>query len=59
MKEQGCTRREAEKLVTRMRSMLPPRSTRDNIYLKLFKNIPRTDVEMVFPNTEREVSPVR
>ena len=34
-----------------MRSMLPPQVTDSNIYLKLFKNIPRTDIEMVFPNT--------
>jgi hypothetical protein len=31
---------------------MPPGISDKNIYLKLFKNIPRTDVEMVFPNTE-------
>ena len=52
MKEQKLSRREAEKLVTRMRSLFPPAVNEDNIYLKLFKNIPRSDVEMVFPNTK-------
>ncbi len=35
-----------------MRSLFPPAVSEDNIYLKLFKNIPRNDVEMVFPNTK-------
>lgn len=49
--EKGCTEAEAERIAKRMRSMLPPQVTDTNIYLKLFKNIPRTDIEMVFPNT--------
>lgn len=52
MKEQKLSRREAEKIVARMRSLFPPAVNEDNIYLKLFKNIPRSDVEMVFPNTK-------
>src|SRR5690606_32963958 len=39
------------KIVARLRSVLPPFVRDENIYLKLFKNIPRTDIEMVFPNT--------
>lgn len=31
--------------------MIPTEVNENNIYLKLFKNIPRSDVEMVFPNT--------
>jgi len=31
--------------------MIPSVVDDNNIYLKLFKNIPRSDVEMVFPNT--------
>ncbi|MDX2288039.1 MAG: TMEM143 family protein [Hyphomicrobiaceae bacterium] len=45
------TRKEALKLAKRERAHLPAAVTPANIYLKLFKNIPRSDVEMVFPNT--------
>jgi hypothetical protein len=51
MKEQRVPRREAEKAVRALRAMIPPEVNDGNIYLKLFKNIPRSDVEMVFPNT--------
>ncbi|WP_295557004.1 TMEM143 family protein [uncultured Hyphomicrobium sp.] len=51
MKEQRIPRREAEKLVRNLRAMIPAEVNESNIYLKLFKNIPRSDVEMVFPNT--------
>ena len=37
---------------------LPPGINDKNIYLKLFKNIPRTDLEMVFPNTEVRFRPM-
>ena len=52
MRDQRCDRAQAEKLVKRARSSLPEQVKSDNIYLKLFKNIPRTDIEMVFPNTQ-------
>ncbi|HEX2840113.1 TMEM143 family protein [Hyphomicrobium sp.] len=51
MKDQRLPRREAEKIVKNLRSMIPAVVDENNIYLKLFKNIPRSDVEMVFPNT--------
>ena len=51
MAELKCERRKAEKLVTKLRSALPPGTTSDLVYLKLFKNIPHTDLEMIFPNT--------
>ena len=51
MVERSCNRKEAEKIVKRLRSMLPPQIKPDFIYLKLFKNMPRSDIEMVFPNT--------
>ncbi len=51
MKEQRVPRREAEKAVRNLRAMIPSGVNDNNIYLKLFKNIPRSDVEMVFPNT--------
>jgi hypothetical protein len=43
---------EAEKLVHRSRAHIPEQISSDNIYIKIFKNIPKSDVEMVFPNTE-------
>lgn len=52
MREKGCNRASAEKAVQRARNHMPPGISEKNIYLKLFKNIPRTDVEMIFPNTE-------
>jgi hypothetical protein len=52
MQDMKCKREDAVKRVTRLRSRLPPGIDERNIYLKMFKNIPRTDLEMVFPNTE-------
>jgi len=52
MKEERVNRQEAEKRARRIYDRLPPGITDKNIYLKLFKNIPRTDLEMVFPNTQ-------
>jgi hypothetical protein len=51
MAEKGISEKEAAKHVTRMRGSLPAEVKEGNIYIKLFKNIPRTDIEMVFPNT--------
>lgn len=51
MQSQSCSRKEAEKKVRRLTRLLPPQIKTDYLYLKLFKNMPRSDVEMVFPNT--------
>jgi len=51
MAKQNLSRREAEKLVKRERENIPPEVKETCIYMKLFKNIPRSDLEMVFPNT--------
>jgi hypothetical protein len=51
MRNERVPRREAEKIVKALRAQVPPQVNENNIYLKLFKNIPRNDVEMVFPNT--------
>lgn len=51
MQEERVSLQDARKIVTKRRSMLPEEMRDDNIYMKLFKNIPRTDLEMVFPNT--------
>ena len=36
----------------RLRGLLPATVSSDYIYIKLFKNMPRSDVEMIFPNTK-------
>jgi hypothetical protein len=51
MAENKISHKEAEKLVKKLRGSLPPEVKEGNIYMKLFKNIPRSDVEMIFPNT--------
>lgn len=52
MRDKGIDRETAEKRVKKIRGALPAGLKDTNIYLKLFKNIPRTDLEMVFPNTQ-------
>ncbi len=51
MAEQRCSRRDAEKIVRKLRRALPAKVETDAIYMKLFKDIPHADLEMVFPNT--------
>ena len=51
MAEQKLTRKEAEKAVKRLRALFPDTVKEGQIYMKLFKNIPRNDIEMIFPNT--------
>ena len=52
MAERKIERKEAEKIVRQQRGMLPGAVRSDYVYLKLFKNLPRSDVEMIFPNTK-------
>lgn len=51
MEAEKISRREAERMAKRQRAHLPGAVVTGNIYMKLFKNIPRSDVEMIFPNT--------
>jgi Protein of unknown function (DUF3754) len=51
MKERNIDRKEAERSVRHMRGLLPATVSSNYVYLKLFKNMPRSDVEMIFPNT--------
>lgn len=51
------SRTDAERKVTKMRTHLPAAIKDDRIYIKLFKDIPRTDIEMVFPNTRVRFRP--
>ncbi len=52
MAEKKIDKKEAERIVRRLRGLLPATVTSDRIYIKLFKNMPRSDVEMIFPNTK-------
>jgi hypothetical protein len=51
MRELKLGRREAEKHVRKLRSFIPAAVREDAVYMKLFKNMPRADLEMIFPNT--------
>src|SRR5262245_61339596 len=52
MREHKLDQKEAERAVRRLRGLLPATVSSDYIYIKLFKNMPRSDVEMIFPNTK-------
>ena len=52
MKAQQVSRAKATKIVKKLRKNVPEGVGDGNIYLKLFKNMPRSDVEMIFPNTK-------
>ena len=57
MEQQKVDRKKAEAIVRRQRKMLPDTVTSDHVYIKLFKNMPRSDVEMAFPNTKVRFRP--
>lgn len=50
MHEFGITEERARKKLQKMRKNLPPSFSTDHVYLKIFKDIPRHDIEMFFPN---------
>ncbi len=52
MRDRPMSRRQARRFVRAARSLLPPEVKDSYIYMKLFKNMPRTDIEMIFPNTQ-------
>ncbi|MEZ5816258.1 MAG: DUF3754 domain-containing protein [Hyphomicrobiaceae bacterium] len=51
MAKEGIDRPAAERRVRKMRGPIAAHINSDFVYIKLFKNIPRADLEMVFPNT--------
>lgn len=57
MRERELSLKQATRLVRRLRKLLAPEVRDDCIYMKLFKNIPRTDLEMIFPNTRVNFRP--
>lgn len=58
MRERKVPRKIAKKIVKRTRSMMSSEIRDDCIYMKLFKNMPRTDIEMIFPNTRVNFRPL-
>ena len=50
MREEQVDEDKARKRLKKLRRMLPPSFSTDRIYIKVFKDIPRYDVEMLFPN---------
>lgn len=52
MAGEGIDAARAERKVKRMRGLISDLIKPDYVYVKLFKNIPRADLEMVFPNTK-------
>lgn len=51
MAKEGMDAKRARKELKQRRKMLPVDASSKYIYLKIFKDIPRSDMEMMFPNT--------
>lgn len=51
MIEEDIPEAKARKKLKKLRRMLPEQASSDFIYLKMFKQIPRADLQMMFPNT--------
>jgi len=56
MAAKGVSRGKARAMVRRSRSSLPAGINCDRIYVKLFRDIPHTNLEMLFPNTRVQFS---
>lgn len=54
MEKSQVNEEKANKILAKIRKNLPEGVTSDHIYLKLFKNINQSDLEMLFPNTKVE-----
>ena len=52
MKQRGIAHWRAARIVRKSRSTLPEGLDSGKIYIKLFKDIPHADLEMLFPNTQ-------
>ncbi|MEM7619871.1 MAG: DUF3754 domain-containing protein [Pseudomonadota bacterium] len=49
--------KQAQKKLTHLRKNLPVDLCPDSVYLKMFKNIPQSDLEMLFPNIKIKLRP--
>ncbi len=52
MEQHGISRRKAARRVRKSRKFLGGAVSPDYVYLKMFKDIPQEDLEMMFPNTQ-------
>jgi len=52
MDEKDVSEKKAKRILEKRRDKLPKSNGDSFIYLKLFKNIPQEDLEMMFPNTQ-------
>ena len=50
-RKKNITRKEARRVVKKLRAGVPDQVLTGNIFIKAFKDMPRADIEMVFPNT--------
>ena len=57
MQQEAIDKDKAQKLLQKYRRMLPERISNQSIYLKVFKEIPQIDLEMLFPNTQVKLKP--
>ena len=51
MAEHAVNERKARSKLRALRKNLPDHASSDHVYLKMFKSIPQSDLEMLFPNT--------
>lgn len=58
MADEGLDADKARKALDRLRKHFPREASSDYVYLKLFKNIPHSDLEMLFPNTKVTFKPL-
>lgn len=58
MRTEKVDKKRATTKLNRLRKMLPEEVKSDHIYLKLFKQIPRADMQMMFPNTKVQFRPL-
>jgi uncharacterized protein involved in tellurium resistance len=52
MKEHNISKEKARKKLASLRATMPPSVSSDHIYIKIFRDIPQIDVEMLFPNIQ-------
>jgi hypothetical protein len=57
MAETGVHREKAARRLRRVRARLPVGVSSEHIYVKVFKRIPQSDLEMLFPNTKIDFKP--
>ena len=56
MERNGISRRRAARIVRKSRRGLPEGLDSDRIYIKLFRDIPQSNLQMLFPNTQIQFS---